>query len=173
MTNLLTIDAGKIEVRNPAGAIRFTTDEPMFHITNTINSSVNITFPFNPATSPFIRVQSYTLRTGLNPAATHVFGVLQTTGDSYGRLPGGTWFDAGGTYFHRQHWWNTNANGVFDRAFGMSHSVFYTFRVSGGVLYLDEDVRFAPYDTNGLQPSLPVSLSNFTITYKLKVGLFT
>lgn len=173
MTDLLTIDAGKIEVRNPAGAIRFTTDEPMFHVTNTINSSINIEFPFNPATSSFNRIQTYTIETGLNSAATHVFGVLQTTGDSYGRLPGGTWFDAGGTYVHRQHWWSTNDNGTWDRAVVLAHLVHYTFRVSGGVLYLDEDIRFQSYNTNGLQSFLPVSLSNFTITYKLKIGLFT
>lgn len=172
MTDLLTIDAGKIEVRNPAGQIRFTTDEPMFHVTETINSSIAITFPFNPATSPYVRIQSYTLAS-VNTAATHVFGVLQTSGDSYGRLPGGTWFDAGGTYVHRQHWWANNANGTFDRAVTLQHLIHYTFRVSGGVLYLDEDARFAPYSTNGLQSNLPVSLSDFTITYKLKIGLFT
>jgi len=172
VTDLLTIDGGKIEVRNAAGDIRFTTDEPMFHVTNTINSSINITFPFNPATNPYIRIQSYT-RESVNPAATHVFGVLQTSGDSYGRLPGGTWFDAGGTYVHRQHWWTNNANGAFDRAVTMQHLIHYTFRVSGGVLFLDEDARFAPYSTNGLQSQLPVSLSSFTITYKLKIGLFT
>lgn len=167
------MEPGLIEIRTPGGDVRFTTKEPMFHVTDNVSGSYFVDFPFNPATSPFERIQSYALRSGLNPAATHVFGVLRTGNDSYGRLPGGTWFDAGGTYLHRQHWWSSNANGSFDEAIQMRHTVLYTFRVEGGTLWLDEDVRFADYNTGGLQSQLPVSLSSFTITFKLKVGLFT
>jgi hypothetical protein len=173
LTDLLLIEGGKIEVRNTAGQVRFTTDEPMFHVLNSVEGSHQITFPFNPATSPYERITTYTLASGLNVAATHVVGVLQTTGDSYGRLPGGTWFDAGGTYAHRQHWWTDNTSGTFGQAETLQHLVHYTFRVDAGVLYLDEDVRFADYLTGGLPSGLPVSLDDFTITFKLKVGLFT
>lgn len=172
MTEVLTIEPGLIEIREPGGAIRFTTEEPMFHITDSVSDSIRIEFPFNPATDPYTRIESY-LIASVNPLATHVFGVLQTSGDSYGRLPGGTWFDAGGTYLHRQHWWNDNSSGTFDQAITLKHVLHYTFRVDAGSLWLDEDARFSPYDTGGLQSLLPVSLSSFTMRFKLKIGLFT
>lgn len=173
MTDLLDVDGSQITIRAPNGQIRFTTNEPMFHVTDTVNGQYNVTFPNNPATSAYNRIRSIQLASGLTSQATHVVGVLQTTGDSYGRYPSGTWFDAGGTYLHRMHWWSSNAQGTFGEAVVMNHAVSYTFRVSSGRLFLDEDVRFAPYETNGLQSLLPVSLSNFTLRYRLKIGLFT
>lgn len=173
MTDLLSIEAGKIEIREPGGSIRFTTDEPMFHVTDSVNGSQAITFPFAPSTSAWVRNTSYQIATGLAPEATHVFGVLQTTGDTYGRLPGGTWFDAGGTYMHRQHWYKANNEGTWGEASYLLSVYYYTFRLASGTLFLDEVAIRGSFVTGGLQSIIPTSLSNFTLSYKLKVGLFT
>ena len=171
MTDLLAISSGAIVIRNPSGSIRFTTNEAMFHVTETKTGSINITFPFMPSASAFDRVTSYPIDS-VNSSATHVFGMLKTSNDAYGRLENTAWYDASATYFHRQHWITEINSEPGNLAISLRHWLHYTFRVSAGTLFLDEVAHFSQYNTGGLQSILPESLTNFSIAYRLKIGLF-
>lgn len=163
----IVASANRIRVTGADGSVRFDTAEGLFHVTDTLSGTLNIAWPsVVPQDTAFTRVETYGLGS-CHSSATHVFGAFSTQGDSVS--PDGTWYPIGGTYVHRISGYKSP---TLDRR-AVLHWVAYSWRVSGGQLWLDEDVHFESYVSETGQSTLAGGMAVFNIVYRAKVGLFT
>lgn len=167
MTDLLDISPTGIILRDTDGSVRFDTAEGLFHPTDSLASSINLSWGTYSAATAYDLTNSYAIGTCM-ASSTIVTGAMWVEGDS--ETPAGLAFSANGTYVHRLHW-------LFDvsdtRMLSNRHAIAYTFEATGGIVYLRERICMATYDNGGLQSLLGNSLVPFTIHYSLKIGRFT
>jgi hypothetical protein len=181
----LTITGSRILITDTAtDAVRFDTDEGLFTVTDTINSSVVL--PALTATSDafFATVVNRDVTTTLqavNSAATHVFGAARCirthSSDSSQKNAsplGSAWRTVAGTICDAL--WSTGVAGSFSPVPGPQYNstfsgvALYTFELSGGNLVFNDRVIMRAYTpTSG---TVTCTRPSTTIEYRLYVGLF-
>ena len=178
----LSMSANRILITDTNGATRFDTNDDFLHITNSINSSR--TFPARTVTSTYNDGEdvlslsnTYTLGS-VNSSANFVFGSIKLDYTSSGGSAGlseNAYFNisGGATYVHvLDHLGEYKPSFVY----GPQPTIcaHYSFTASGGVCRLIERVYMHiaenqpnPGDTSSY------TIRGFTMTYRLRVGLFT
>lgn len=162
MTDLLSITAGRMVIRDTDGSISFDTDERPFLPLASVTGVITLNEASSTANSS--AVTSYTDR-----ATYHVLGscpvqcnvvrgafYVSTAGASFGDtgVPIG-WYNASGSYVH---------------AFENRSMCAYTFLATAGGVYLHErSVVIARRPSSG---SVTLTIYAVTLTYKLIAGVF-
>lgn len=179
----ITLASNRLRVTDGAGKERFDSNDDMFHVLDTLNGSRAIpqyvatrteSSSQNPQYQNYIETNVYTLGS-CDSLCTMVRGAMKITftsgAGSYG-LPGFGWFAVGGTYTHvMQASLHSSRDGRI-QLMPLRQAALYTFSTSGGVVRLTEQLHI----TTGGGPSngsATLIVKPFTITYKLKLGLFT
>lgn len=159
---------GRGYIQDTDGTVRFDTDRRHFHITDrAIDGFEDIAARLVPETGANVDYVNNHVIGSCNDFATHIVGSFMVSGISAsGGVPYNKWFDASGTYIHvfsSVGAGNPSADNV-----AVAQLVHYTFRCSGGVVYLDEAVHGIPVGTG-----VTVIIPAHTINFRLKAGLFT
>ncbi len=151
-------------VTDQSGATKLDTNGKLFHVTDSITGSKSIPARLALENDNLNIVVAHNLGPCLT-AATHVIGSFKVAvSGGTGGVPPGKWFAAGGTYLHLIHPYNSITQSE-NRS--PNHIVHYTFRCTGGRIYMDEVCRL------GNVGNASFVVHAHTITYKLKAGLFT
>ncbi len=160
---------GRIVVRDGTRTV-FDSDEKLFYVTDYAAGSVGIV----QKEAPQNLTKAHTLKT-ISSSASFVFGAfriefLSGSGVGGGGNPGYGWFNAGGTYNHLML--GGTGSTALDESGNIHHCALYSFRASGGKLYLDE--RVYTTDKSGVLSAIdnwPI-LNAFRIYYKIYCGAF-
>lgn len=171
--------AGRIWMTDATGAVSFDTDERCFIATDFVSGSFGPTSSYTATASrnslgqlrnSYVDVSNTYTLASVHASADTVLGSFQVTAsDSFGVANIG-WFCAGGTYQH----------GVMPGLIigsttqvAVGGSTLYTFRASGGVLYLDQHVCLdaGTFVSPGTGTST-ITHSALTFNYKFYVGTF-
>lgn len=159
---------GRGLITDTDGVVRFDTNGFLFHITDrAINSSITIPTRNCPksGSNPTIIEVNHQIGT-CNASATHIVGMFKVSAVSgQSGVPYNKYFDASGTYVHAFSPVVGGNLGVDNLSLQLYAA--YTFRCSGGKVYLEERTRL-PVVGNAT-----VAIPQHTITWKLRAGLFT
>ena len=166
---LLSVSAGQIVIKDTNGATRFDTDDGLFHITNQLSGSVGVANVTGGGGSG-LRDLTSTVSLGVCHAdCTHVIGALKFTLNNYAA---GMAFDRWHTFLGGSALWVMDGEPGFGGAigdnsgFGIRQMSFYTFRVTGGEVFLDLRLHIA-------NTTFSYTIISHTIEFKIKTGLFT
>lgn len=183
------VTAGRIEIKSPSGDIVFDTDERLFIASDFKAGSVTrpargTGYLYNGAQTIWSPTDiSETVDLGAVHASANavvggfrVSGALATpVGGSQSQAANGIrnygWFTAGGTYAHSAMPMYVYGTTWLKYPFGLLS--LYTFRASGGRLFLDERTQGNPgYIAGGATGSINLNQEQITIDYKLFVGTY-
>lgn len=178
----LSMSANRILITDTNGATRFDTNDDFLHVTNVINGSRafpsrTVTSTFNDGEDVLSLSNTYTLGS-VNASANFVFGSIKldyAAGGGSAGLSENAYFNisGGATYVHvLDHLGEFKPSVVYGAQPTMC--AHYSFTASGGVCRLIERVYMHivenqpnPGDTSSY------TIIGFTMTYRLRVGLFT
>lgn len=165
---LLGVSGGRIQIKDTDGAVRFDTYDKLFHITDAVSGSLSISALVGGSDTVIDTTTSFNLGS-CNSSCTHVVGALKFTLNSYAA---GMAFDRWHTFLGGAAMWVLDgepgfAGGLGDNDDGRaSQLVYYSLRVTSGVVWLDRRAVIADTDFS-------YTVLSHSISYKLKTGLFT
>lgn len=165
---------GRMTVADEDGTIAFDSDREMFFAPDRVTGTHSVPTRTNIDTTVEIDT-THTLATGLDPSATAVFGWFRITGTTQAPFPAGLWAPIGGTFVGIMGWGN-GISGAF-RFSGtagsvLTHMTGYTFRASGGSLFLDEQVYQMRINSADSTAFTLNQIDGFDIDYVALVGAF-
>lgn len=177
-----TTSAGRMIVTDGATTV-FDTNERLFTVTNgPLTGSITLpdhttTQQDSPLVQNFIDVDTnHSLGYSINSSADTIRGAFKVTAtvtdSAVARLQGLGWFNASGSYVHFMRPRSPTLSPTSNANAGLPNFAVYTFIISGGALYLNEQVRLSPNPTgagSGLTFTT-MTLPGAFIEYYLFVG---
>lgn len=166
------IGPGRILITDTHGASRFDSDEPLFHTLSEINGTQLITTVSNTGNTYKDLTNSYLIGS-CNAACTHLIGAMKFTLNTPDGYPAGCAFNRWTAIMGGTSLWvlaGTDGQQGFTSANGYParHMCYYSFRIDGTDVYLDQRVLIGNMATNAT-----FSVLGHSIEYHLEGGLFT
>lgn len=159
------VQGGKLTITSPSGETRLDTDDGLFHVIGSpVNGSVAVV-QLNLGNGIDVNsTTSYTLGS-CDANCTDAIGSIKFTLNNYvAGLPFDRWHTMmGGSVLWVMDGQNTSGN---SNNLNITVMVWYSLRVSGGVVYLDRRA----YSSQNCRPTY--SILSHTIEYKLKCGVW-
>lgn len=165
---------GRMTVADEDGTIAFDSDKQMFFAPDRVTGTFSVPTRTNINTAVEINT-THTLATGLDPSATAVLGWFRITGTTQAPFPAGLWAPIGGTFVGIMGWGNgisSEFRFVSTSGATITHMTGYTFRASGGSLFLDEQVYQMRINSADSTAFTLNQIDGFDIDYVALVGAF-
>lgn len=175
MVDICEVGAGRMRFRDTDGHIVFDTEERLLTLTDRKTGSIGLSGYTATETNGSLDVRDIdTLHDlgAINAAADVVRGsFFVTTAGGDGTLNSIGWFNAGGTYVH--YFGHAGPLGGPITTHGqVTQIAAYTFKASGGHLYLRERVMLKATDSISSSVTFSVTMSAPTLSYNLFCGTF-
>lgn len=175
MADICAIASGRMVFGDTDGHVVFDTEERLMTLTDRMTGSIGLSGYTATETNASLDVRDIdTLHDlgAINASADVVRGSLYvTTAGGDGTLNGIGWFNAGGTYVH-YFGHSGPIGGPITTHSQVTQIAGYTFKASGGHLYLRERVMLKATDSISSSVTFSVTMSAPTLSYNLFCGLF-